>query len=673
MVDHVFPEDSGTGATEGDWSDAANFAQLADAVGLTDYVVRGLGFTYDSATPALDIGQGVAVVTDSSATATNTSEARDGVAYVAEADARTNLSLTDGAVNEVFLSVDLTADDTLSYSISADGSTPASQPWLKIGEVDTSADTTTTFNRRADFLEALDSGTSIADVGSLNFGTDLTVTDDGDGQVTIDASGSSTDTRVESQDAGTQLYVDTTALNFDSTTDLTVTDNGSGKVTIGSSSTSTDTRVETQDAGTQLYADTTALNLDSTTNLSVSDDGNGTVTVGASGGSGGSNLGQPYYLCYESGGTYYVKNLETGSTASSGTDGATQLQYAFDNLPTTSARPVVAIRDEWTISSQVDTSQSDFTIDAGGAYLEAAGDNSVLNISNNDVWLVGGTFDGSNQTDGTSSLRVINLNGVDDCMLRDVTSLNSGYYGINAFECNRCRFIHCIADGMADDGFHPASDTSGRNQENVHIGCIARNGTEWGFNDRLGSGTYCGNKYIGCLAYSNGKNGMGVWNGSGNPDLSVTFSDCVSVNNDKNYKIEDGDHRLVNCLSDGAATSGIELNDRSNPSTANVTITLDNCKFLDANATGVAWSDTNLLMRGGSVSSYYDGSSVGTKKFKDVDGITGSDANAYVWVDGYATSSGSPTASDYETGMIVEDSDSTGTLYFISPTGSYAI
>lgn len=51
----------------------------------------------------------------------------------------------------------------------------------------------------------------------------------------------------------------------------------------------TDTRVESLDAGVQLYADTPTIDFDSSTDLTVSDDGAGTVTVGAVGGTGGTH------------------------------------------------------------------------------------------------------------------------------------------------------------------------------------------------------------------------------------------------------------------------------------------------------------------------------------------------------------------------------------------------
>ena len=146
MADHVFPEDAGTGASEGDYDDAANFASLAHATGLKDYVVQGLNFTLNAATPSLDISKGKAVVTDNAAQGNQSTETRDGVAFVAEMDARTGIGLTDGDVNHVFLQVDLSSDDTINIIVNTTGSSP-SEPFVKLGTVDTSGDTVSEINR----------------------------------------------------------------------------------------------------------------------------------------------------------------------------------------------------------------------------------------------------------------------------------------------------------------------------------------------------------------------------------------------------------------------------------------------------------------------------------------------------------------------------------------------
>lgn len=65
-------------------------------------------------------------------------------------------------------------------------------------------------------------------------GSGATVTNDTtNGKIVVDVA--DTDTQIETQAAGAQQYVNTSALNFDTSTALSVTDNGSGKITISAS------------------------------------------------------------------------------------------------------------------------------------------------------------------------------------------------------------------------------------------------------------------------------------------------------------------------------------------------------------------------------------------------------------------------------------------------------
>lgn len=187
MADHVFPEDAGTGAAEGDWNDAANFGQLVAAAGHTDVVASGLDFTYYSGDDSLDIGQGVAVLTASGVTATNSGDTRDTVAFAVDADARSGFSLSSNAINYIFIRVDLSADDSISYAIRAQDDAPA-EPSLKIGTVDTNNGTTTELNRAPTPLAIEDTGTTVADASTVDFGANLDASDDGDGHVTVTAS-----------------------------------------------------------------------------------------------------------------------------------------------------------------------------------------------------------------------------------------------------------------------------------------------------------------------------------------------------------------------------------------------------------------------------------------------------------------------------------------------------
>jgi pantoate kinase len=139
--DHVYPEDQGTnsnlsGVGSGDDADAANFAAAYEAIGNTDFVVRGLSLS-NVASGTFDLSAGKAVVTDTSANAAQSAEVRDQqVAYPVEVASRTGLSYTQGDVNDVYIDVLLTDDDALEIDVVDSNGTAPSQPALKIAEID---------------------------------------------------------------------------------------------------------------------------------------------------------------------------------------------------------------------------------------------------------------------------------------------------------------------------------------------------------------------------------------------------------------------------------------------------------------------------------------------------------------------------------------------------------
>jgi len=55
------------------------------------------------------------------------------------------------------------------------------------------------------------------------------------GEIVVDVTDTNTDTRVETQAGGTQQYADTSAINFDTSSDISVTDDGSGQITVAAS------------------------------------------------------------------------------------------------------------------------------------------------------------------------------------------------------------------------------------------------------------------------------------------------------------------------------------------------------------------------------------------------------------------------------------------------------
>jgi len=146
MVDHVFPEDEGTGASDGDFADAANFASYGYHQILADYIITGLSVTTDGST--FDVSSGMCSISDTSANMVQNSETRDqGVLYSAIADARSGVSLPDtGGMNYIYVEIDLTTDDSVSIIANTTDTAPSNTS-LKIAEVDASVPEVTPTNR----------------------------------------------------------------------------------------------------------------------------------------------------------------------------------------------------------------------------------------------------------------------------------------------------------------------------------------------------------------------------------------------------------------------------------------------------------------------------------------------------------------------------------------------
>ena len=139
MTDFTWPQ-------SGDWADAANFAFADRKENVVDYVEEGLNFTVDYATPAVDISAGKAIVSESSADSSNTGETRNNVAYAVWLDARSGVGLTDAAVNHIWMDAQVGSDDSPRIVVNTDNTQPTSHS-IKIGEIDTSNDTSTELNR----------------------------------------------------------------------------------------------------------------------------------------------------------------------------------------------------------------------------------------------------------------------------------------------------------------------------------------------------------------------------------------------------------------------------------------------------------------------------------------------------------------------------------------------
>ena len=138
--DFVFPEDQGTNANlttagEGDDADAANFASIVEAIGNSDFVVRGLELS-NVGNGTFNLSAGKAVVTDATADAAQSDETRDQhVSYVSEVAERLDIAFTEDAVNHVFLDVLLTDDDAVEIVVNTTNEAP-DEPSLKIAEID---------------------------------------------------------------------------------------------------------------------------------------------------------------------------------------------------------------------------------------------------------------------------------------------------------------------------------------------------------------------------------------------------------------------------------------------------------------------------------------------------------------------------------------------------------
>lgn len=148
MADNIFPEDSGFGSypdEEGDWMDAAQFAQLAYDEKIVDYVIDGLDITADEANDTISITRGVARLTvDSGQTVFDASGDQkepitlDNLALICQIGARSDLALEDDNGNNfIFLRVNLNNINDAEVVIET-ANIPPSDPYLLIGEADTS-------------------------------------------------------------------------------------------------------------------------------------------------------------------------------------------------------------------------------------------------------------------------------------------------------------------------------------------------------------------------------------------------------------------------------------------------------------------------------------------------------------------------------------------------------
>ncbi len=178
------------------------------------------------------------------------------------------------------------------------------------GSVTVTIDYTDTDTR----IELLTDGTSqYTNLDALDITTSgaLSVSDDGSGTITLD--GVDTDTRIEALVDGTTQYTDLTALDITTTGSLSVSDDGSGTLTLDG--TDTDTRVESKIDGTSQYTDTSSLNFDTSGALTATDDAtSGQLTIGASAGGYDINADEGGSIASSDYGILYVTELADSSS-----------------------------------------------------------------------------------------------------------------------------------------------------------------------------------------------------------------------------------------------------------------------------------------------------------------------------------------------------------------------
>jgi len=143
QFEYTFPQDWGTGSHpqyEGDPNDAANFGSLIGAKSPVSALIRGINFTVDYVNNTVDTSEGKVYLIADNITAGTSQTERDEVGLVNGIKAKTGLTLTDATVNHVYVATDPATNNQPRVEINDTGTDPA-DPSVKVGEIDTSADT----------------------------------------------------------------------------------------------------------------------------------------------------------------------------------------------------------------------------------------------------------------------------------------------------------------------------------------------------------------------------------------------------------------------------------------------------------------------------------------------------------------------------------------------------
>jgi hypothetical protein len=188
----------------------------------------------------------------------------------------------------------------------------------------------------------------VSGADGLNFADNLTVADDGDGSVTIDATSGGTDTRTDVSDSGGTVVSDVEDITFTASADasITVSDDADGTATVDVSATDTDTdtRTDIEDSGAAVLSNVTSINFGN--NVTVTDDGDGSVTVDVSGsqpdaeddgtvivsGSSAFNFGTDLSVTDDGDGTVTVNSTAGGGSALTVQDDGVDIETDTDTL-----------------------------------------------------------------------------------------------------------------------------------------------------------------------------------------------------------------------------------------------------------------------------------------------------------------------------------------------------